>query len=67
MFKQVTRRWQALDRFTRRGIVFGALALIGIFIEIVILKQSRQFVLFGYGFILIIAISCIFWLNEDAK
>ncbi|MCK5739961.1 hypothetical protein KAH55_12290 [bacterium] len=67
MFQKLTQRWQALDRYTRRGIVFGVLALTGIFLELVIVAQSRQFILFGYGFILVVALSCIFWFKDASE
>jgi len=67
MFQNLTKRWHALDRYTRRGIIFGALALSGIFMELAILEQTRKFILFGYGFILIIALGAIFWLKDDTE
>ena len=67
MFQKMTQRWRALDRFTRRGIGFGVLALIGIFMELVILEQARQFILYGYGFVLVVALSCIFWLKDASE
>ena len=67
MLKKLSKKWHALDRYTRRGIIFGVLALVGIFLELVVLEQARQFILFGYGFILVVALSCIFWLTDTSE
>lgn len=53
-----------IDKFTLRGIVYASFAVIGLIVEIFVLKQARTFLLAGYGLIIFIGLVCIIVLSE---
>lgn len=58
---------RSMDKYTVRGIIYAGFALVGLFLEIFILKKFRTFLLFGYGFIIFIGLVCIFKLKENKE
>jgi uncharacterized Rmd1/YagE family protein len=56
-----------IDKFTLRGIIYAGIAVIGLIVEIFILKKFRTMIMFGYGVVIFWGLIYILKLKEKKK
>ncbi len=64
MLSEPSHKYSKATRMLIRGIIYAFIAVVGLILEIFVLKESRAVILFGYCLVFLIALYYIFILRK---
>lgn len=56
MFSSIKSRISQINKFKLRGIIYISISVVGLAVELFVLRQARTFLFVGYGLIIFIGL-----------